>query len=141
MRIIKERLNPAVWEFETWRKFFLLSAFWNFSGAIPGIFFPALSMRSFYGVQTDDYHTLFLTSLFWGTVLVFGIGYLIVANDPVKNYGIIALGVVGKIILSFTWYYIYFFCKNRATLVAVGAATGDLIFALYFSYYLLKKSH
>ena len=113
-------------------------SFWNFTGAIPVIFFPALSMRLFYGVQTDDYHTLFLTSLFWGAVLIFGIGYLIVASEPQKNLGIIVLGVVSKAIVALVWYYIYFFCNDRATIVVVAAATGDLVFAIYFSYYLTK---
>ncbi|MCK5130711.1 MAG: hypothetical protein KAR40_00990 [Candidatus Sabulitectum sp.] len=133
------KLNPAIWEYATWRKLFLISAIWNFAGAIPGILFPALSMRLFYGIQTDNYHTLFLTSLFWGTVFLFGIGYLIVANAPVKNLGIIAMGVTGKVILASAWYCIYFLCKGRATIVVVGAATGDLIFAIYFCCYLFKN--
>jgi hypothetical protein len=139
MKIIKDKLNPTIWEYENWRKFFLVSALWNFLGAIPGIFFPALSMRLFYGVQVNDFHTLFLTSLFWSTVLIFGIGYLIVANAPIKNLGIIALGVIGKTIVAIAWFYIYFFCNDRATIVVVGAAAGDLIFAIYFSYYLIKR--
>ncbi len=138
METIKDKLNPTIWEYETWRKFFLVSALWNFCGAIPGIFFLFLSMRLFYGVQTDDYHTLFLSSLFWGAVLMFGIGFLIVANAPIKNLGIIVLGAVAKIIVAFVWYYIYFLYKDRATIIVVSAATGDLAFAIYFCYYLAK---
>lgn len=135
------KLDPTVWNHKNWHRFFLLAAFWNFAGAIPGIFFPAWSMKFFYAaVPSDDYHALLGTSLFWGSVFVFGIGYLIVAGDPEKNSGILVMGVMGKLILALVWCHTYFFCRNYSTIVVLGAATGDLIFAIYFYYYLVTKT-
>lgn len=123
----------------TWRKFFVLSALWNFTAAIPGIMFPSFSLRFFYGIETTDFHLLLLTSLFWGAVLIFGIGYLIVANDPEKNTGIVVLGVAGKIVMAIVWYCLYFLCSDRSTIAVVFAATGDLVFSSCFVYHLVRK--
>jgi len=132
------KLNPTIWDYEIWRKFFFVSAVWNFSGAIPSIFYPAFSMRLFYGVQTNNYHTLLLEALFFGAVLMFGVGYLIVAFAPEKNLGIIFLGVVSKALIAIIWYCIFFFCNDCAAFFVVIVATGDMIFAIYFGYYLIK---
>lgn len=138
MKNIMKKLNPTIWDYEIWRKFFLISAVWNFSGAIPGVFYSDFSMRLFYGIQTNNYHTLLLTALFFGAVFMFGIGYLIVAYAPEKNLGIIFLGSVSKAIMAIVWFYLYLFCNDRATIFAAVVATGDLIFAIYFGYYLAK---
>ncbi len=135
---IQEKLNPTKWDADIWKKFFLIAALWNLSGAVPGIFMSGLNLRLFYGIQTTDFHTLFLNSMFWGAVLVFGIGYLIVAKDIGKNPGIVTLGVICKSLVALVWYYIYFFGCNRATILVVGAATGDVIFVGYFVYFLMR---
>ncbi|MFZ5571632.1 MAG: hypothetical protein ACOZF0_14615 [Thermodesulfobacteriota bacterium] len=136
LETIQGKLNPTAWDPDTWKKFFLIAALWNFSGAIPGIFLSDLSLRLFYGIHTSDFHTLFLNSMFWGAVMIFGIGYLIVASDIDKNPGILILGIITKTLVALVWYYIYFFGCDRATILVVGGATGDLVFAGYFVYFL-----
>ncbi len=138
METIRVKLNPTAWGGEIWRKFFLVAALWNLSGAIPGILMPGLNLRLFYGIQTTDFHMLLLNTMFWGAVLVFGIGYLLVAKNPEKNPGIVVLGVISKTLVAVVWYYLYFFCDDRATILVVGGATGDVVFTGYFVYYLMR---
>lgn len=136
----KENLNPTKWNDDAWRTFFIVAALWNLSGALPGILFPNLSLWLFYGIQAGGFHTILLSTLFWLMVMAFGIGYLIVSRDPAKNPGIVVLGIITKSLVAIVWYYIYFFCDDRATILVVGGASGDIIFAGYFAYHLAKGS-
>ena len=89
-----------------------------------------------YGVHTDDFYRLFLNTVFMIVVLIFGIGYLIVAYDPPARKGIIFLGAMGKIVVGIMFYYLL--AIDRVTLLPPLAGTGDLIFTLYFVHYLVK---
>lgn len=137
MGSMKDTLIPVNWDYGTWRKFFLIAALWNFSGAIPAIFSPALNMRLFYGVQTDNYYILFLDMVFWEAVSIFGVGYLMVAHNPGRNHGIVIMGIIGKTVVAANWYYL--FGADRATMVAFLAATGDILFTFYFIYFLIRR--
>ncbi|MBW1984939.1 MAG: hypothetical protein JRI53_09480 [Deltaproteobacteria bacterium] len=127
-------VNPLEWSYQGWRLFFLISAIWNLLGCIEGTLLPAKNMLRYYGVETDDSHTLFLNRSFWGAVLVFGIGYLIIAYDPGKHLGIVAMGIIGKILVSANWFYLY--GTGRAKAPALFAAVGDSIFTFFFIVYL-----
>ena len=136
MKMLRERLNPTTWGYQTWRKFFLIASLWNFSFVVPALLFPSLEVRLMYGFRTDDFYILFLNTTFFLTVLVFGIGYLIIAYDPGKNLGIVLLGIIGKTMVGIGFYYLY--SIDRVTLMPVFGGTGDLLFTLYFIYYLAK---
>ena len=136
MEIRRERLNPIKWGYQTWRKFFLIAAMWNFSFAFPALLFPSLEVRLMYGIQTSDFYILYLNTAFFLTVLVFGIGYLIIAYDPGKHLGIVLMGIIGKTMVCIGFYYL--FSIDRVTLLPVFGGTGDLLFTLYFIYYLKK---
>ena len=126
-------VNPLEWSYQSWRLFFLISAIWNLLGCIEGTLLPGKNMLRYYGVETDDYHTLFLNRSFWGAVLVFGIGYLIIAYDPGKHLGIVLMGIIGKILVSVNWFYLY--GTGRAKASALFAAVGDSLFTLFFILY------
>ena len=131
------QFNPFQWEYGKWRKFFLLSACWNMFGAIPALIAPRLNMLIFYGVKTDDFYMLLLNRFAWVAILIFGIGYLIIAYDPKRAVGIIIMGIIGKTCVAVLWYYL--FGIDRATIFAVFAATGDSIFTLYFIAFLITN--
>jgi hypothetical protein len=127
-------VNPFEWGYQGWRLFFLISAVWNLFGSIDGILRPANNMLRYYSLETDDNYTLFLNRSFWGAVFVFGIGYLIIAYDPGKHLGIVAMGIIGKILVSVNWFYLYGI--GRAKSPALFAAVGDSLFTLFFIVYL-----
>jgi len=123
-------LNPLTWDFQTWRLFFLISALWNFAGGIPAVLRPEANLEKYYNVKTDDPMTIFLNRTFWIMVLIFGVGYLLIACDPVMFYGIIYMGIIGKILVAVNWYYMR--AVGKLNNVGVFGATGDLIFAILF---------
>ena len=129
-------LNPLSWSYEGWRIFFLVSALWNLSGSIPALIAPGLNLKMLYNIESDDYYTIFLNRALWWAVLIFGIGYLIIAYDPGQHLGIIVMGIIGKTVIAGHWYYL--FGRGRATPAAVFAATGDSIFTLFFILYLVS---
>ena len=130
-----KRFNPFQWDYGKWRKFFLISACWNMFGAIPALIAPQLNMLIFYGVKTSDFYTLLLNRFAWVAILIFGIGYLIIAYDPKRSVGIVIMGIIGKTCVAVLWYYL--FSIDRGTGFAVLAATGDSIFTLYFIAFLI----
>lgn len=130
------RLYPPNWDYQTWRKFFVIAGIWNFSIALPSLLFPSFAMRLTYGFQTSDFYILYLNSSFFATVLIFGIGYFIIAFNPGKNLGIVLLGIIGKTTVGIAFYYLYH--MDRVTIMPVLGGTGDLIFTLYFIYYLIR---
>ena len=99
-------------------------------GAISGIVKSALNLEKFYNVKTDDFITIFLNRSFWLFVLVFGIGYFLIAANPILFYGIIIMGIIGKIIVAANWFYMFIIGKGKKILI--GAAAGDLLFAVFF---------
>ncbi|UCD84282.1 MAG: hypothetical protein JSU92_13550 [Deltaproteobacteria bacterium] len=132
----KQNMNPLTWDYGSWRKFFFVAAAWNLIGAVPALVSPRLNLRLFYAVITDNYITLFLNRGLWWAILVFGIGYLIIASDPGKHLGIVIMGIIGKTIVAGHW--LYLFSIDRATALAVFAVLGDSIFTLFFLLYLIQ---
>ena len=129
-------MNPLSWNYSTWQKFFAVSAAWNLIGAIPALINPRLNLIMFYGFSSDDYYTILLNRGFWASVFIFGIGYIIIAYDPGRSLGIIIMGIIGKIFVAITWFYL--FAVDRAEISAVLAGGGDSIFTVFFILYLLR---
>jgi hypothetical protein len=127
-------INPAMWNFGDWKKFFRVAAAWNILGSVPAIIAPGLNLRIFYALKTDDYMMLFLNRSFWIAVLIFGIGYFIISLDPARHVGITVMGVIGKIIVALNWFYL--FAIDKATFMVVFGGLGDSAFTVLFIYYL-----
>jgi hypothetical protein len=70
-------------------------------------------------------------------VLLFGIGYGIVAIYPSRNHGLIWLGIIGKLgvaALGQRW------LTDVATVWVLPAAAGDFVFAALFAYFLWRSN-
>lgn len=128
-------LNPKKWDYRTWRKFFFIAALWNFSFSIPALIFPSLQVQLMYGFKTTSFYIIYLNTAFMITVLIFGIGYLMIAQAPGKNLGLVKLGIIAKTVVGVGFFALY--SDGRVTLIPVLGGTGDLIFTLYFIFYLL----
>ena len=128
---------PVNWSVLVWRIFFFISACWNFLGGINGIVRPAKNLKKYYNVQSESYITIFLNRSFWIVVLIFGIGYLLVGIDPTLFYGIVVMGIIGKIAVAINWIYI-FIIKKSERIVLLGAI-GDLIFTVFFVLFLFSE--
>ncbi|MFZ5564061.1 MAG: hypothetical protein ACOZBW_08400 [Thermodesulfobacteriota bacterium] len=135
MEKVKKRLDPRGWELAVWKKFFAIAGLWNFSFALPAFLMPALNFRLVYGFSTGDFYHLWLNTVFFVAVFIFGIAYLMIAYNPPKNTGLIILGIIGKTSVGAGFYYLY--AIDRVTILPVLGGTGDLIFTLYFICYLV----
>jgi len=131
-----ELVYPLSWDFQKWRKFFLIAALFNIFGSVPGILFPTRQVQFMYGLETSDFYVLNFHNIFFYFVLIFGIGYLYIAHNPGKNIGIVVMGIIGKSIVAVHFYYFYLI--DKATILPVFSGTADAIFALYFICYLIK---
>lgn len=129
-------ISPIGWSYRSWRIFFLVSALWNLSGSLPALAFPELNLELFYGITGADYYMVFLNRALWWAVLIFGIGYLIIAHDPGKNLGIVIMGIIGKTVIAVHWFYLYGI--GRAEIFPVIAGAGDSTFTVFFVIYLWR---
>ena len=108
MRLTKENLNPYEWNLSNWKTFFVIAGLWNFSMAIPAFLMPRFYAWLMYGFHTDNFYILFLNTVFFAAVFLFGIGYIMIAYDPPRNTAIVVLGIIGKILVGGI-FYIFFF--------------------------------
>ena len=134
-------MSDSASTYRRWKLFFLVSGLWNLGGAIPALVSPRLNIQLMYGLfPTEESSLWFYLELlnrgFWMAVLVFGIGYLIIATNPGKHLGIVVMGIIGKILVALVWYYL--FAMGKAAGFAVFAATGDSLFTVFFVLYLVR---
>jgi hypothetical protein len=75
-----------------WKIFFALAALFNLLIGLSVMIAPQYSAT----VPLDDAALLPIRVVGW-FVFVFGIGYAIVARDPLRHVGIVRIGVIGKL--------------------------------------------
>ena len=122
--------NPLHWSYQAWQLFFVIAGCWNLLGAYGGISKPVENLRQYYNVKNDDFITITLNRTFWIGVLIFGIGYFLIAVNPILFYGVIVLGIIGKITISAIWIYLFYI--GKAERIAIISASGDLLFTMFF---------
>jgi hypothetical protein len=76
------------------------------------------------------------TTLYLGFIALFGIGYILVAIDPVRHFSIAILGVIGKIFVFTT--FLVFTILGVVAPGVTGVAIIDVIFAVLFIRYLFE---
>ncbi|MCP5041354.1 MAG: hypothetical protein GY944_10035 [bacterium] len=126
------------------RYLFIASAIWNLFGAILGYFNTAFAFNLFFGRELSDPLTHMIYQGAWGTTLVYFIGYLIVAYDPVRHVGIVIVGGIGKVGFALRLLEMYGLgIANPIVLVVIiGDAIYSLLFVLYFvQLYRMKNGH
>ncbi|MBK6263855.1 hypothetical protein JKA74_02305 [Marivirga sp. S37H4] len=123
-------------EFTFFRALFIISAIWNLIGAIFGYFNTAYTFQGFFNRELNDplYYTIYQGA--WGTTLVYFIGYLIVAYNPLKHTGIVIVGGIGKVGFAIT--LMKFYLSDIAGPIVFVVIIGDFIFALLFLYYFIR---
>jgi hypothetical protein len=122
------------------QRMFFVSALWNFSASIPGMLFPELSMKLFFGAAMDtslllgNYYAYSMYLFWWGAVLLFGIGYYQVSRDIERNRGIVWMAIIGK--LCFFAFFVASYCAGKATVLALLGGCGDFVFTVLFLIFL-----
>ncbi len=115
-----------------WTVIFVVAALFNFAVGVPMLLAPDAMLASLGQPVPDD---LLMTRLASLLIVVLGIGYAMVARDPVANRPILWLGVIGKApIPLLVW------LSGGAAALSSSAfilSLGDLAFATLFLLYLL----
>ena len=118
------------------RTLFILAALWNLLGALLGYFNTEFTFQLFFGRELSDPLIYAIYNGAWGTTLVYIIGYLIVAYNPIRHTGIVIVGGIGKV--GFAIKLLQLYLAGLANPVVLTVIIGDLIFSLLFLYYFFQ---
>jgi len=128
---LKTALNSRFWKLT-----FLIAGLYTAGGVLPGIFNPEQGLLDFTSQIIEDRNTVYFFRSLWITVLVFGIGFFIVALNPAKHIGIVIMGLLGK--LLFASNVLIQYSNEKVSQMAMTAAVIDLIFVLLFGFFIFK---
>jgi hypothetical protein len=128
---LKTTLNSRFWKIT-----FLIAGLYTAGGVLPGIFNPEQGLLDFTSQIIEDWNTFYFFRSLWITVLVFGIGFFIVALNPAKHIGIVIIGLLGK--LLFASNVLFQYSNEKVSQMAMTAASIDLIFVLLFGIFIFK---
>ncbi|HBS06568.1 MAG TPA: hypothetical protein DEA96_16485 [Leptospiraceae bacterium] len=123
-------------ELHFYKGLFFIGALWNLLGAVFGYFDTAETYRSFFGVALSDPLQFAIYRGSWGTTLLYFLGYLMVASNPEKHTGIVAIGTLGKVF--FAWKLLSLYSAGLAQPIVLIVVIGDAIFAALFALYLVR---
>lgn len=116
-------------------RWFVAAAIWNFAGAVPGFLDSSGMFAREFGRPLDDPVMEIVYRGAWGTALLYGFGFLIVARDPVRHTGVVLMGGLGKAFFAIHLLYMYAqgWTSNFALVVIVGDAVFVAVFVAYFA--------
>jgi hypothetical protein len=123
-------------EFPLFTGLFLVAAAWNLIGAGFGYFNTEFTFQGIFGRELNDPLFYEIYKGAWGTTLMFFIGYLVVAYNPVKHSGLALIGGIGK--FSFAIAELQLYLDGLANSLILIIVIGDFIFCLFFVYYFIK---
>ena len=115
---------------------FILAALWNALGAGFGYFNTEYTFQALFDRELHDPLMLEIYKGAWGTTLMFFIGYILVALDPIKHVGIAIIGAIGK--FAFAVAELKLFMNDLANAYVLIIVIGDFIFCAFFLYYFIK---
>lgn len=118
------------------RALFITAALWNFAGALPGLIDPAGMFAREFGHALTDPVMIAVYRGAWGTALLYGFGFLLVAFNPVRHTGIVMMGGLGKALfaLNLAW----LFSNGLTNSFALVVIAGDIVFCALFVAYLTR---
>ena len=126
-------------ELDFFRALFLISALWNFAGAFPGLLDSAGMFEREFGHKLTDPVMIAVYRGAWGTAFLYGLGFLMVAYNPIRHTGVVMMGGLGKALFALN---LLVMCLNDWTsdfaIVVIG---GDVVFVLLFVIYFLRLKH
>jgi len=134
MKTAQTGAGMAGWESVFFRTFFVIAALWNFAGAVPGLADAGGMFAREFGRELADPVMVAVYRGAWGTAFLYGFGFLMVARDPVRHTGVVAMGGVGKLLFALNLFLMYRagWTSDFAIVVIAGDAVFVAVFAIYF---------
>lgn len=118
-----------------WRVIFWIAAFFNFAAGLPPFLAPESDSAGFGYAQ--DPQTLIVVRLMGLLIAMFGVGYVIVALNPLKNHGIVLMGAIGK--LGVVILVVEAYTRGLVPQTAALMTMGDLVFVALFTWFLASR--
>ncbi|RKF17414.1 hypothetical protein DBZ36_13230 [Alginatibacterium sediminis] len=115
---------------------FLFASVWNLCGALFGFFNTESTFELMFNQQLNDPLMLAIYQGSWGTTLTYVIGYLLVARNPAKHYGVVITGSIGKLGFIVTLLKLYFL--GIAGPIVFMIVMGDVVFLALFANYFYR---
>ncbi|UTH75156.1 hypothetical protein [Chromobacterium sp. IIBBL 290-4] len=130
------RKDPALPEWQLFRWLFIISAVWNFAGAIPGLFDSAGMFAQEFGRGLTDPVLIAVYRGAWGTAFLYGFGFLMAAYNPIRHTGIVLMGGIGKALFALN--LLYMLLNGWTSSFAILVVLGDALFVAAFVAYFLR---
>ncbi|MEM1036877.1 MAG: hypothetical protein AAGI14_08985 [Pseudomonadota bacterium] len=127
-------LTPGKLRF--FRILFLISAIWNFAGAIPGLMDTVGMFEREFGRPLTDPVMVSVYRGAWGTAFLYGFGFLLVAYNPVRHTGIVLMGGAGKFLFAINLLFMHL--NGWTSPFAIVVIVGDFVFIALFAAYFIQ---
>ncbi|MEO1100933.1 MAG: hypothetical protein AAFW65_03715 [Pseudomonadota bacterium] len=122
------------------RVLFIVSAIWNFAGALPGLMDTVGMFEREFGRDLTDPVMVAVYRGAWGTAFLYGFGFLLVAINPVRHTGIVLMGGTGKALFALNLLFMHL--NGWTSSFAIVVIVGDIVFlGLFAAYFILLKRH
>jgi hypothetical protein len=115
---------------------FLISALWNFAGALPGLLDSNRMFLEEFGRELTDPVLIAVYRGAWGTAFLYGFGFLAAAWNPARHTGIVLMGGLGKALFALNLLHMYL--QGWTSPFAVVVILGDVIFVTAFVWYFVR---
>jgi hypothetical protein len=115
------------------KQLFFFAALYNWAFCISGLFFSPTILPLLLMEVPSNPVWLHLT---WVLVGAFGLGYYRVSQDPTKNWAVVEMGTVGKLLVVLTGIVALY--RGQISVLLFGGCVGDLVFAVFFFKHLQK---
>lgn len=120
------------------RILFIISAVWNFAGAIPGLTDPAGMFEREFGRALNDPVMIAVYRGAWGTAFLYGFGFIFAALHPLRHTGVVLMGGTGKALFALN--LLAMFLNGWTSSFAILVIAGDVVFvALFILYFIAVK--
>lgn len=126
-------------ELGLFRALFIISALWNFAGAFPGILDSAGMFEREFGHTLADPVMVAVYRGAWATAFLYGLGFLMVAYNPVRHTGVVMMGGLGKALFALNLLVMYL--NGWTSDFAIVVIGGDAVFVTLFVIYFLRLRH
>ena len=123
-------------EFPFFTILFLAAAVWNLTGAGFGYLNTEFTFQGIFGRELNDPLFYEIYKGAWGTTLLFFIGYVMVAYNPVKHSGVALIGGIGKFFFAIAELQLYI--AGLANPIILTIVIGDFIFCAFFVCYFIR---
>jgi hypothetical protein len=116
---------------------FKITAIGNIIAAVLAMASMSAHLEMFYGISESSTMLRFYHYNMWAFVLMLGVGYWFLGQEPIRNRAIALIGAVGKLFIMFSW--IHLLSTNHAKPLILLAIAYDGFFGIVMAIFYWKS--